>query len=265
MNAGGPGTDPAHAASCAPGGSGRPATGGSVPSTDRRDASLAAIGTDPLRDALLGARLDLAELLSAAIAAEQLGPRAYLRWIAAERALCATGAASLRRMAARLGGAARPLLDGAADTLSEQAAMAAADLRRTDGMVSANGLVAVDHWRDYHDIHAGRRPGLALGLVALHAGIAGGPARASLSAVLELPFLPLRGATYLVHRQLQAAAQADTFAGLWSRVPAAVQGDLLAGARHGVSLYWEVVRAALAIPAEAQGWRWSDRRRDGAA
>ena len=263
MNACPTGPDPAGAAG-SNGAVGRPAASG-APGADRRAPPLAALGPDPLRETLLGARLDLAEVLSSAIAAEQLGPRAYLRWIAAERALCATGAASLRRMATRLGDAARPLLDGAAETLAEQAAMAAADLRRTDGMVGGNGLVSVDHWRDYHDIHAGRRPGLALGLVALHAGVAGGPARGSLSAVLELPFLPLRGATYLVHRQLQAATQADTFAGLWSRVPAEVQDDLLAGARHGAGLYCGVVRAALAMPADVQGWRWSDRRRDGGA
>lgn len=236
------------------------------PDNDSPRHLLVGLRDAPLGEVMLGARLDLADTLSGAIAAGQLGPRAYLRWISAERALCAAGAAVLHGIATRVDDAREPLREAAA-TLAAQAAMAAADLRRTDGMVAASGLVAVDHWCDYHDLHAASRPGRVLGLVALHAGVAGGPARAAISAVLELPFLSLRGATCLVHRQLQAVAQCDVFAGLWPCLPGAdMQRDVLAGATHAAGLYREIVRAALAIPSAATpGWRWPDRARGSAA
>lgn len=213
------------------------------------------------QDALLGARLDLADALAAAIGAERLGPRAYLRWIAAERLLCAAGAAALRAMATGTG----ELADWARDAgtvLAGQAAMAAADVRRTGGMAQAAGLLPVDRWRDYQDLHARQRPGLVLGAIALHAAACGGPAHPALSAVLELPFLSLRGATYLVHRQLQAGPQGEAASALWQRADARLQRDLLAGAAHAAGLYRGILQAALDLPptpARAR-WRWPGER-----
>lgn len=213
------------------------------------------------RDALLGARLDLADALAAALATERLGPRAYLRWIVAERALCATGAATLQAMAAGEGALAG-WAGNAAATLAAQAAMAAADVRRTDGMATAAGLVAVDHWCDHQDRHARPRPGLALGAIAAHAAATGGPAHAALSAVLELPFLSLRGATYLVHRQLQARAQGEAVAALWTLADARLQRELVAGATHAATLYRGILHAAFDLPAptDRARWRWPGER-----
>lgn len=224
---------------------------------ETRDGGPVALHGGAWQDALLGARLDLAEALAAAIGAERFGPRAYLRWIAAERTLCAAGAAALRALAPGAGVLADWTRD-AATVLAGQAAMAAADVRRTGGMAPATGMLTVDRWRDYQDLHARQRPGLVLGAIALHAGACKGPAYAALSAVLELPFLSLRGATYLVHRQLQASAQADAVAGLWQLADARLQRDLLAGAGHASGLYRGILQAVLDLPptpVQAR-WRW---------
>ena len=223
--------------------------------------SLTALHGAPLEDILLGARLDLADALSAAIGTECLGPRAYLRWIAAERVLCASGAEALRAMEPGAPGLSGWLRDNAT-MLAGQAAMAAADVRRTDGMAPASGVLAIDRWRDYLDLHAGRRPGLVLGAIALHAGACGGPARGALSAALELPFLPLRGATYLVHRQLQATAQAGAVCELWHLADARLQRELVAGATHAAGLYRGILHAAFDLPAAAgqARWHWPDER-----
>jgi len=227
---------------------------------DTNDGSPIALHGPAWQDALLAARLDLAEALASAIGAERLGPRAYLRWIAAERMLCAAGAAALRAMAPGADAIAGWARDAAA-VLSGQAAMAAADVRRTGGMVPT-GMLAVDRWRDYQDLHARQRPGLVLGAIALHAGACGGPAHAALAAVLELPFLSLRGATYLVHRQLQAKAQGEAVDALWPLADARLQRELLAGAVHAAGLYRGILQAALDLPpAPAQArWRWSGER-----
>lgn len=228
---------------------------------ERDSGSLQALHGAPLQDVLLGARLDLAEALSAAIGGESLGPRAYLRWIAAERVLCAAGAAALQGMPPGPVGLEGWMHDMAA-LLAGQAAMAAADVRRTGGMAPAAGLLAVDRWRDYQDLHARQRPGLVLGAIALHAGASGGPAREALSAVLELPFLSLRGATYLVHRQLQASAQAGAVAALWNLADARLRRELVAGAAHAAGLYRGILHAAFDLPATADRarWRWPGER-----
>lgn len=211
-----------------------------------------------LHDLLLRAGLDLADTLSAAIAAGRLGPRAYLRWIAVERSLCQAGALAVARLSGRFAG---PLDDRVRDTgqrLRDLGAMAAADLRRTEGMATVPAVAAIDHWRDYLDLHGGERPGRVLGMLAAH-GAAIAPAREAVSAVLELPFLAIRGATYLLHRRLQAGTDHAAALALWRLAPdPAAQHDLVAGANHAAGLYRELLRELLGV---GQGeppprWRW---------
>jgi len=211
-----------------------------------------------LHDVLLRAGLDLADTLSGAIAAGRLGPRAYLRWIAIERSLCQAEALATATLAGRFAPPLDAWVREAGQRLRDLAAMATADLRRTEGMAVVPAVAAIDHWRDYLDLHAGTSPARVLGVLAVHGG-ALAPARESVSAVLELPFLAIRGATYLLHRRLQAPADHAASAALWRLAPdPAGQRDLLAGASHAAGLYRELLRDCLGL---GQGqppprWRW---------
>lgn len=229
---------------------------------ERRQDAPVALGARSLEQLVLQARLDLAEGLAAAIGAGRLGPGAYLRWIASEHALASAGAAALAGIAARTDGALRGWTLAASTVLRAQAAMAAADVRRTDGVATTIGIVGLDHWRDHHDLHARARPWRVLGAVALHGSAMDGPAAAPVSAVLGLPFLSVRGATYLLHRQLQARARADDLARLWHLLPdATARQHLLEGAAFAAASYRGLWRAVLGAPAPSGGaatrWRFA--------
>jgi hypothetical protein len=228
-------------------------------------AGPAALREGPLREAVLGARLDIADALSAAIAAGRLGPRTYLRWIAGERVLCQAGALALESMADRLPGGLDPWMTAAEGRLRDQAAMAGADVRRTMGMAPAPSLPALEHWQDYYELHARHRPGRVLGAIALHDAAMGGPARDALAAVLELPFLAIRGATYLLHRRLHAESADAGAQWLWRSLPSpAMQDDLLAGAIDAAGLYRGMVRDIAGEAAPGGRWHWPESA-DGAA
>lgn len=228
---------------------------------ERRQDAPAALGARSLEQLVLQARLDLADGLAAAIGAERLGPHAYLRWIACEHALATAGAATLVGIAGRANGALRGRVLAFSAALHAQAAMAAADVRRTGGMASTTGIVALDHWRDFYDLHAHARPWRVLGAVALHASAMHEPAAAAVSAVLELPFLSVRGATYLLHRQLQARARADDLARLWSLLPdPAAHRDLLEGASCAAALYRQISRDLFASASAPPSWRFASPR-----
>lgn len=210
-----------------------------------------------LREVLLRGGLDLADTLSAAIAAGRLGPRGYMRWIAAERTLCQAGATAAAAMAGRLSGPLDEWARAAAVRLGDRTAMAAADLRRTEAIAVVAGVAAIDHWRDYHDLHGSGRPGLVLGTLAVHGAAMASPASDAVSAVLELPFLAIRGATYLLHRRLQGAADQAAALELWRLAPdPATQRDLLAGASHAAGLYRELVRQVLDLGQDGRPHRW---------
>lgn len=228
---------------------------------ERRQDAPAALGARSLEQLVLQARLDLADGLAAAIGAERLGPHAYLRWIACEHALASAGAATLAGIAARADGAFRHRVLACSAALHAQAAMAAADVRRTGGMAGTTGIVALDHWRDYYDQHAHARPWRVLGAMALHASAMDGPATDAVSSVLGLPFLSVRGATYLLNRQLQARARADDLARLWHLLPdPPAHRDLLEGATCAAGLYRQVARDLFAPPVPppaARRWRFT--------
>lgn len=228
---------------------------------ERRQDAPVALGARSLEQCVLQARLDLAGGLVAAIAAERLGPQAYMRWIACEHALASAGAATLAGIGVRASGAFRGRVLALSAALHAQAAMAAADVRRTGGMANTTGIVALDHWRDDYDLHAHAHPWRVLGAVALHASAMGGSAASAVSAVLGLPFLSVRGATYLLHRQLQAGARADDLARLWHLLPddPAAHRDLLEGATRAAALYRQIARDLLvpaAAPSAAGRWRF---------
>jgi len=229
----------------------------------RRDAPVA-LGARSLEQCVLRSRLDLADDLATAIGAGRLGPQAYLRWIACEHALASAGAAALAGIGARAGGALRVRILAFSAALHAQAAMAAADVRRTGGMASTTGVVALDHWRDDYDLHAHARPWRVLGAVALHASAMDGPAASALSAVLGLPFLSVRGATYLLHRQLQAGARADDLARLWHLLPdRSAHRDLVDGATRAATLYRQIGQALFApraAPTATPRWRYAGSR-----
>lgn len=235
-----------------------PGTGDTMGIVERRQEAPLALGARPLEQVVHRARLDLADGLVAAIAAGRLGPQAYLRWIACEHALASAGAATLVGIAGRAEGALRGRVLAFSATLHAQAAMAAADVRRTSGMASTTGIVALDHWRDYYDLHAHARPWRVLGAMALHASGMDGPATAAVSAVLGLPFLSVRGATYLLHRQLQARARADDLARLWHLLPdPSAHRDLLEGASCAAALYRQIAHDLLAPAPAATRWRFA--------
>lgn len=228
---------------------------------ERRQDPPFAPGARSLDEFVLQARMDLADGLAAAISAERLGPGAYLRWIASEHALAIAGAAALAGIAARTQGPLRDWAQAASAMLRAQAAMAAADVRRTDGVAATTGIIGLDHWRDYYELHAFARPWRVLGAVVLHASAMDGPAAAPVSAVLGLPFLSVRGATYLLHRQLQARVRTEDLARLRRLLPDAAAGqDLLEGAAFAAASYRGIGRAVLGAPAPsglAARWRFA--------
>ena len=228
---------------------------------ERRQDAPVALGARSLEQLVLQARQDLADALAAALAAERLGPQAYLRWIACEHALASAGASVLAGIGARAAGVLRGRVLAFSAALNAQAAMAAADVRRTGGMASTTGVVALDHWRDDYDLHAHTRPWRVLGAVALHASALDGPAASAVSAVLGLPFLSVRGATYLLHRQLQARVRADDLARLWHLLPdPSAHRDVVEGASRAAALYRQIGQELFAprtAPAATPRWRYA--------
>ena len=198
------------------------------------------------REAIETAQCDLAADVAQLIDDDGLHRDGYLRWLAAENALCRASAAGLEALAPTL---STPALGDWArrriEVLHDWERMAAADVRRTDGIVAVVP-VAADPWRDFSERHRRMRPYRVLGAIALHEAVAGGVARAAIVAVLERSFLPVRGCTYLLHRLLAADDGNGDWRWLWQQAGDGAQRQALCdGACHGAMLYRHIVQAAL--------------------
>ncbi len=197
------------------------------------------------QEAIQTGQHDLADDLAQLIGSDGLDRDRYLRWLAAENALCRTGAFVLESLAPALTTpAVRQWADERTAKMRDWERMAAADVRRTDGIV-AIAPVAAEPWRDYVERHRRQRPYRVLGAIALHEAVTGGMARHALVAVLERSFLPVRGCTYLLHRLLAADDGCD-WRWLWQQAEEGAQRRALCdGAWHAATLYRRIVQAAL--------------------
>jgi hypothetical protein len=197
------------------------------------------------QEAIQTAQHDLAEDLALLIGGDGLDRDSYLRWLAAENALCRTGAFVLESMAPTLASPAlRQWADERTAKMRDWERMAAADVRRTDAIV-AIAPVTAEPWRDFVERHRRQRPYRVLGAIALHEAVTGGMARQALIAVLERSFLPVRGCTYLLHRLLAADDGCD-WRWLWQQADEGAQRRALCdGAWHAATLYRRIVQAAL--------------------
>lgn len=198
------------------------------------------------QEAIETAQHDLAADIAQLIDHDGLHRDAYLRWLAAESALCHTSADALKALAPTLSAPAMgDWVKRRVDVLHDWERMAAADVRRTDGIVDAIP-VAVDPWHGFIERHRSTQPYRVLGAIALHEAVAGGVARAAIMAMLERSFLPVRGCTYLLHRLLAADDSNGDWRWLWQQASDDAQRKALCdGAWHGATLYRRIVQAAL--------------------
>lgn len=177
----------------------------------------------------------------------RLGRATYQHWLATESAICRINALALDALA-DWHVSSPPLRTTAhawATAMRGDALAAAADVRGIDGMAAAMPS-QIGPWQAFlESTSRSSRAGEALGAVVLHARLMRGPARTTIAAVTELPFVPVRGSRYLLQR-----AQAQTGDAACDALLHAYAGSALAaGAQRAAAWYRAALETVLSSPA----------------
>lgn len=154
------------------------------------------------QDVAEAAQQDLAAVLASAITEGGLDRQTYQHWLAMESAVCRLNALALDAVAEWH--VSQPQLRSAvhawATAMRDDALVAAADVRAIDGIAAATPAELVPWQLFLESASRSSRAGEALGAVMLHARLLRGPMRATIAAIMALPFVPVRGGRYLLQR-----------------------------------------------------------------
>lgn len=201
-----------------------------------------------LTDVIQCAQADVVDRLQQAIGTGRFHRARYQDWLAIESAACRIAALSLDAVADwhRQEDDLHATAIGWADELRGWVQLAAADVRRLDGIAAAMPP-ALAAWHAFH-LKAGgsQRAGEALGAAVLQARLLEGPAREPLEALCELPFT--HSASAYLFARLHANPGHAGHEGRAALLDAYSNTALIAGAQRGAEWMREAFLDVFATP-----------------